>query len=85
MFLKAMAAECTFRLLPPTVLCATPARGYRQLTHARLSGREFLVLGLRHLVIPSQHSPIEFFLSVNSVSAYRARIVAKSISNQPRT
>jgi len=45
MLRKVMAAEGTVRLLPPIALCATPARGYRQPSHARLSGREFLVLG----------------------------------------
>ena len=69
---------------PPTALRVTPTGGGSQPSHARLSGREFLVLGLRPFVIPSQPITKEFSLDVNSVGTYRGRLVEKSISNRPQ-
>lgn len=53
--------------------------------HARLSDREFQVLGLIAHGKTVTHIAEEFSLNVKSVSTYRARIVEKLISTRPRT
>jgi two-component system invasion response regulator UvrY len=53
--------------------------------HARLSAREFQVLGLIAHSNAVTHIVEEFWLSVKHVSIYRARIGETPISNRPRT
>ena len=53
--------------------------------YAKLSDREFQVLGLIAHGNTVTHIAKELSLNMKSLSTYRARIVEKLISNRPRT